>query len=68
MLIERVDNPARMELILVRLIRRWAAARDAGENRIVSVTELARKMGESPMMAVAVDSVLQLTKAALDGV
>lgn len=63
--VEHLDQPDWKEHILVRLMRRWAAARDLGENSTVSVVILANHLGELAMVAVALDSMLQLTESCL---
>lgn len=53
------------DLVIVRLIRRWVAAREAGERRLPSLVELATELGQSPQAAVALHSLFQLTESCL---
>jgi hypothetical protein len=66
MLIERiVPERSWSEFIVIRLLRRWTAARDAELNPLANLVELATGLGESPMLPVALDSLVQLTEACL---
>jgi hypothetical protein len=66
MLIERIiGERSWSEFIVIRTLRRWTAARDAERNPVASLVELATGLGESPMLAVAFDSLFQLTEACL---
>jgi hypothetical protein len=66
MLIERIE-PRRVwtEHVIVRLLRRWTAAREAGRNSTASLVELAAELAEPAMVAVALDSLFQLTESCL---
>lgn len=50
---------------IVRLMRRWAAARDLGPARLPSMVQLAARIGVSPEAAIALASMFQLTEACL---
>jgi hypothetical protein len=53
------------ELIIVRLIRRWVAAREQGLNASAGVVALAAELGVPAMAGIALDSLLQLTENCL---
>jgi hypothetical protein len=66
MLIERImAERSWSEFIVIRMFRRWAAARDAERSPVASLVELATGLGESAVLAVAFDSLFQLTEACL---
>ena len=66
MFIERIESRrAWTEAVLVRLYRRWVAAREAGVGTGGSLAGLASDLGVEPLAAVALDSMLQLTEACL---
>ena len=51
--------------VIVRLLRRWAAARAMEGNSLPSMVELAVEIGEPTEVAVALHSLFQLTEACL---
>ena len=66
MLMERI--PSRLDWtrsVTVRLLRRWAAARDAEQPPLPSMVRLAGDLGMGPQVAVALASMFQLTEACL---
>lgn len=52
-------------LVVVRLLRRWVAAREAGENPLPSLLTLAADLGICPQLAVGLASLFQLTESCL---
>ena len=66
MLMERI--PPRLDWtrsVTIRLLRRWAAARDAEQLPLPSLVRLAGELGMGPQAAVALASMFQLTEACL---
>ncbi|WP_205480313.1 hypothetical protein [Sphingomonas arenae] len=61
----RPHRPSSTELLIVRLVRRWAAARMLGEDALLGMTRLIAHAGEPPAVAVALHSVLQITEECL---
>jgi hypothetical protein len=53
------------EFVIVRLFRRWAAARAIVGNSLPALVELAAELGEPPEVAIALHSLFQLTEACL---
>ena len=53
------------EFVVVRLLRRWAAAREAELNPLPSVVELAAELGQETQVAVTLHSVFQLAESCL---
>ena len=53
------------EFLVIRLFRRWSAARESGCNPAASLIELAAELDQSAMIAIALDSLLQLTESCL---
>ncbi len=52
-------------LVTVRLLRRWAAARDELANPLPTLVELARQIDCPPEAAIALGSLFQLTESCL---
>ncbi|WP_114953476.1 hypothetical protein [Sphingosinicella terrae] len=52
-------------IVLVRLLRRWVALREAGVPTLPAMVERAGELGIPPEAAVALSSVLELTEACL---
>lgn len=66
MLMEQIERPPVWnDIVIVRLLRRWVAAREAEQDRLASLVELASELGQSPRAAAALDSLLQLTETCL---
>lgn len=67
MRIDRIqpDQLTPAELLLVRLFRRWSAARALEQNALVAMSRLAADTGEPAVIAVALHSLLQLTEGCL---
>ena len=57
---------AKPDLALIRLVRRWAAARASSANPLPFMVELAGEMGQPPELGIAVDSLLQLVESCLE--
>ena len=57
--------PRRRDYEMVRLMRRWAAARGHGEPQLPSLISLGHQLGLEPQVAIAVASMFQLTEACL---
>ena len=53
------------EAIVIRLFRRWVAARAEGVNATASLVSLGGQLQVPPMLPVALESMLQLTEACL---
>jgi hypothetical protein len=53
------------DLVTVRLLRRWVAAREAHEHALASLVELTGELGLPPQVAVALGSLFQLTENCL---
>lgn len=62
----RPHRPTSTELLIVRLIRRFAAARMLDEDALVAMTRMVSEAGEPPVIAVALHSVLQITEECLE--
>jgi hypothetical protein len=54
------------EFVVVRLLRRWAAARANQDNSLPALVELAADLGEPTETAIALHSLFQLTEACLE--
>lgn len=66
MLIERIKRPLEWgDIIIVRLLRRWVAAREVEQKPLPCMVGLAMEFGQSTQLAVALDSLLQLTENCL---
>lgn len=67
MRIDRVQSHqlTSLELLLVRLLRRWSAARTLEQNALVAITRMAADAGEPVVVAVALHSLLQITEGCL---
>lgn len=52
-------------LVVVRLLRRWVAAWEAGENPLPNLLRLAADLGICPELAVGLASLFQLTESCL---
>lgn len=66
MRLERVKREKTwLEIITIRLFRRWVAAREEGQCTTSSLTDLARRFAAPMMLAVALDSLFQLTEACI---
>jgi len=61
----RPDRPPSSDLLIIRLVRRWAATRMLGEDALIAMTRLVADTGEPPVVAVALHSVLQITEECL---
>ena len=61
----RPHCPRPTELLIVRLVRRWAAAGILEEDALMAMTRLVTDAGEPPTIAVALHSVLQITEDCL---
>ena len=57
---------AKPDLVLIRLVRRWAAARASAANPLPFMVELTAEMGRPPELGIAVDSLLQLVESCLE--
>jgi hypothetical protein len=65
MFVERIaPHRAWTEMVIVRLFRRWVAAREQGEG-LAGLIELAAELGFQAPAAIALDSLLQLTESCL---
>lgn len=66
-MLERRLEPERewWQLVVVRLLRRWAAANAMGENALPAVCELASSLGVHFSTGVALASLYQLTESCL---
>lgn len=53
------------DFVVVRLLRRWAAARVMEENPLPGMVEVAIELGELPQVSVALHSLFQLTETCL---
>ena len=53
------------QAVIVRLFRRWVAARDQGLPTAPLLVSLAEELGVNAVIAVALDSLLQLTESCL---
>lgn len=53
------------DLVAVRLLRRWAAAREAQERQLPSLVQLADRLGYPAELAIAMGSLFQLTESCL---
>lgn len=53
---------SRSQFVIVRLFRRWCAARQLEGNGAATMVTLAKELGEEPMLALALHSLLQLTE------
>lgn len=53
------------QAMIVRLVRRWVAARSEGLATASSLVSLAQELSVDPVVAVALDSLLHLTEACL---
>lgn len=53
------------QLMVVRLLRRWAAAADCDDGALSSVMALAAELGLCPMLSVALTSLFQLVEGCL---
>ena len=53
------------EALIVRLFRRWVAARAEGRNTMVSLSALGAELNAPLMLPVALDSLFQLTESCL---
>lgn len=63
MLMEKIERPLEWsDLIVVRMLRRWVAARESEQKQLPSLVGLAAELRQSPQVAVALDSLLQLTE------
>lgn len=58
-------SPRRHGYLVVRLLRRWAAGREAGEPQLPSLVGLGGKLGLEPQAVVAIASLFQLTESCL---
>lgn len=65
MLMERIEALGWSGLVIVRLLRRWVAARHAGLDAMPSLVGLATELGRSPQLAIALHSLFQLTESCL---
>ena len=54
-----------IEAVIVRLFRRWVAARAQGQSMIVSLSALGTELNAPLMLPVALDSLFQLTEFCL---
>ncbi len=61
----REAAPRRQGYLVVRLLRRWAAGREAGEPQLPSLVRFAQELGVEAQAAVAVASLFQLTESCL---
>lgn len=59
------SSPSIGSLVFVRLFRLWAAAREAGENPVPHMQEVAALIGPVPELAVACASLFELTEGQL---
>lgn len=67
MLMSRIEpGMSWANLVTVRLLRRWAAARALGRPALAELVEIAGELGASANVAIALGSVFQLTEACLD--
>jgi hypothetical protein len=55
----------RADYLVVRLLRRWAAGREAGEPQLPSLVRFAQRLGVEAQAAIAIASLFQLTEACL---
>lgn len=53
------------EFVIVRMLRRWAASREAQANGLPSLVALAQELGQETEAAVALHSLFQLAEASL---
>lgn len=53
------------DFVILRLLRRWAAARTMGDNALPNLVEMAVELGESAEAAISLHSVFQLTESCL---
>lgn len=53
------------DLVAVRLLRRWVAAREAQERQLPSLVQLADRLGYPAELAVAMGSLFQITEGCL---
>lgn len=53
------------EYIIVRLLRRWAASREAAEDQLPHLVELSTELGQRPELAVSLHSLFQLAEGRL---
>lgn len=65
MLMERIGELGGSGFVIVRLLRRWVAARDSGLDPLPSLIGLANELGQPPQLAIALHSLLQLTESCL---
>lgn len=66
MRLERIEaRRSWIEAVIVRLFRRWVAARAEGRNTMVSLSVLGAELNAPLMLPVALDSLFQLTESCL---
>ena len=54
------------EFVVVRMLRRWVAAREADTHPLPSLVRLAGEIGQRPDVAITLHSLFQLTEGCLD--